>query len=368
MNSNSVIRLTQTVKKGGCAAKVAAGELRTILAGVRFPPKDSNVLIDGDHFDDAAIIKVSDELALVQTLDFFTPTVDTPYLFGKIAAANALSDVYAMGGVPKTALAILAFPTDVFEPRVIQEVLQGACDILAEAKVSLVGGHSIDDETLKFGLSVTGYVHPNAIWTNQGARVGDDLILTKAIGTGTLNASLKWGGSTEDDLKSAYDSMTKLNDLSLILNAQTKLAIHAATDVTGFGLSGHAFQMAKASLCKLQIEFDEVPILPRAREMLREDFLTKAHQTNHEYTRDALTWVSLKQGKMSTLESAGLPIDWKLLHDPQTSGGLLLSVDPSQSAQLLQALRKEFLVASRIGRVCAQDANEPNRLIEVIAR
>ena len=182
------MRLTKTVQKGGCAAKVAAVELRKILSQVQFPPTDKNVLVDGGLFDDAAIYKVSNDVALVQTLDFFTPIVDTPNVFGKIAAANALSDVYAMGGEPKTAMAILAFPMATLESHIASEVLQGACDVMKEANVSLVGGHSIDDDTLKFGLSVTGFVHPERIWSNAKAKVGDVLILTKALGTGTLTA------------------------------------------------------------------------------------------------------------------------------------------------------------------------------------
>src|SRR5262249_46419349 len=154
------------VQKGGCAAKVAASELRAILSQVRFPKNPPELLVDGSLFDDAAIYKISDELALVQTLDFFTPIVDTPKIFGKVAAANALSDVYAMGGIPKTAMAILAFPLISMESAVVVEVLQGAADLLSEAGVGLVGGHSIDDDTLKFGLSVTGHVHPDRIWSN----------------------------------------------------------------------------------------------------------------------------------------------------------------------------------------------------------
>jgi len=186
-----MIKLTQTVKKGGCAAKVPAIILRDILSGIKFPPKIPGVMVDGDQFDDAAIFKIDDSLSLVQTLDFFTPIVDDPKDFGAIAAANALSDVYAMGGRPKTCMAILAAPLAILEPKVIQDVLQGACDVIAEAKASLVGGHSIDDETLKFGLSVTGLVDTQKIWSNEGARAGDLLILTKPLGTGTICAGIK---------------------------------------------------------------------------------------------------------------------------------------------------------------------------------
>ena len=187
------IRLTQTVQKGGCAAKVSALELRKILAHVKFPNRPRELLIDGSTFDDAAVYKINSELALVQTLDFFTPIVDTPRIFGRIAAANALSDVYAMGGKPITALAILAFPLATLGQTIIVDVLQGATDTVGESKASLVGGHTIDDDTLKFGLSVTGFVHPDRIWSNAGAKPGDVLILTKPLGTGSLTAALKRG-------------------------------------------------------------------------------------------------------------------------------------------------------------------------------
>lgn len=191
MQNSDPIRLTQTVQKGGCAAKVAALELRKILAEVRFPDVPEELLIGSGTFDDAAIYKVSPDLALVQTLDFFTPIVDSPRLFGRIAAANALSDVYAMGGLPKTAMAIFAFPLATLQESVAVEVLQGACDVIAESGAALVGGHTIDDDTMKFGLSVTGFVHPDRVWSNAGAKPGDVLILTKPLGTGTLTAALK---------------------------------------------------------------------------------------------------------------------------------------------------------------------------------
>jgi len=333
------IRLTQTVQKGGCAAKVSATELRQILGQVKFPPVPSHVLVDGGLMDDAAIIKVNADLALVQTLDFFTPIVDSPYLFGQIAAANALSDVYAMGGIPQTAMAILAFPLMNFSQKTIAEVLQGASDKIAEARAAFVGGHSIDDDTLKFGLSVTGYVHPEKVWSNTKAKVGDHLILTKAIGTGTATAALKRGEATEADIKPQLDSMAQLNQILPLLSSEQLGAIHSATDVTGFGLSGHLVQMARASQVKMHLDFSKIPIFKNTLAFLEAGFLTKAHRTNQQYVQDEITMTNL------------LPVEEKVLFDPQTSGGLLLAVDAKASSSIVEALKKQFSFASIVGEV-----------------
>jgi selenide, water dikinase len=339
--SPPTVKLTTTVQKGGCAAKVSATALREILGQVRFPPKHPDVLVDGGLFDDAAIVRVTDDVAMVQTLDFFTPIVDTPRVFGAVAAANALSDVYAMGGVPKTALAILAFPLATMDNEVIVDVLQGACDVMAQAGVSLVGGHSIDDDTLKFGLSVTGLVHPARVWSNAGARAGDVLILTKAIGTGTLSAALKRGAKTEHDIAEALASMMQLNDVHTPLSKAPALAahIHAATDITGFGLLGHAMQMAKASRMCIQLHMDRIPVLDGARASIEQQFLTKAHRSNAEYVKAHCMRVGLSGA------------DEQLLVDPQTSGGLLLSVAHDHAQAMVDALRPVFGRAAIIGSV-----------------
>jgi selenide,water dikinase len=337
-----MIRLTQTVQKGGCAAKVAAAELRRILEKVRFPTRHPELLVDGQHFDDAAIYKVTPEIAMVQTIDFFTPIVDTPATFGKIAACNALSDVYAMGGRPVTALGVLAFPLATLDPDVITAVMQGACDQLELAGTNLVGGHSIDDDTLKFGLAVTGYVHPEKVWTNQGARKGDRLVLTKPLGTGTLTAALKREVVTEADIKPALDSMTRLNNVIDFLSDDQLHAIHAGTDITGFGLSGHGWQLSRASQAGIRFEFDRLPVLPRAQEFLEKEFLTKAHRTNREYTQSYLKADRL-EGWMS-----------HIIHDPQTSGGLLLSVDPSKADSIVDSLKTAFPEVALVGEVTGQ--------------
>lgn len=351
--NDSPIRLTQTVTKGGCAAKVAPMVLRELLSKVKFPARHSELLVGSDTFDDAAVYRINDELALVQTLDFFTPIVDTPRLFGQIAAANALSDVYAMGGIPKTAMAILAFPIATLPPEVIQQVMQGACDALSKANANLVGGHSIDDDTLKFGLSVTGYVNPSNIWTNAGAKPGDVLILTKPLGTGTLAAGLKRSVYKESDIEDALQSMMGLNDLPTLFSEHDLKSVHAATDITGFGLAGHAMQMAKASQAAFKFKFSALPLFTRTLESLDKEHLTKAHRTNREYTQDHL--------KISGLSK----IQELVLFDPQTSGGLLLSVERNSAEKLLEKIRAKFKSAAVIGEV-AGEVNEkssgPERL------
>ncbi len=338
MENPEIIRLTQTVQKGGCAAKVAAVELRKILAQVRFPPNPQELLIGSGTFDDAAIYKINNELALVQTLDFFTPIVDTPELFGRIAAANALSDVYAMGGLPKTAMAIFAFPVATLDSSIAVQVLQGASDTIAASGAALVGGHTIDDDTMKFGLSVTGYVHPDHVWSNAGAKPGDVLILTKPLGTGTLTAALKRGEVSESEIEDGIQSMCLLNNVAEILSSAAARDIHAATDITGFGLAGHGLNMARASEVSLHIETSRLPVFKKAMELLEKGFLTKAHRSNREYVQAE---AELNQG----------PLLQQLVFDPQTSGGLLLAVDPSSADQTLNEILKFFPSACRVGRI-----------------
>ena len=334
--------LTQTVQKGGCAAKVSALELRKILGRVTFPPVHQELLVDGRLFDDAGVYKVTDEIAMVQTLDFFTPILDTPKLFGAVAAANALSDVYAMGGRPKTAMGILAFPITSMADDVIVDVMQGASDKVAEAGANFVGGHSIDDDTLKFGLSVTGFVHPGRIWTNAGARPGDQLILTKPLGTGTMTAALKRRELGEDDLAEAIKNMSMINNAIDFLDETQNQFVHAATDITGFGLSGHCMQLARASQATLKIELEVLPKLSRAMDCLEKGFLTKAHRSNAQYTESSVVY-----------RKTDLLLQ-QLTHDPQTSGGLLLAVAPAYSQQVLNSIRKKFSDAVIIGQVEAR--------------
>lgn len=333
------IKLTQTVQKGGCAAKVAASELKNILNQVKFPKAHAELIVDGSTMDDAAIYKINNELSIVQTLDFFTPIVDSPYEFGQIAAANSLSDVYAMGGLPKTAMAILAFPLTQLSNEIIAAVLQGASDKIAEAGACLVGGHSIDDDTLKFGLSVTGYVHPEKMWTNANAKVGDDIILIKPLGTGAATAALKRQVVTESDIFDVIQSMSQLNHILDLLSDEEALAIHAGTDLTGFGLAGHAMQMAKASEVSMKFDFSKIPLFAKTLDFLSEGMITKAHRTNKEYTLDSLEISKLNETQVLAL------------FDPQTSGGLFLSVSKKQSQNILSKIKQRFLSAEIIGSV-----------------
>jgi selenide,water dikinase len=342
-SQSGAIKLTQTVQKGGCAAKVAAHELRKILSQVKFPPAPPELLVGAQTFDDAAVFDIKKELAagrtsLVQTLDFFTPIVDSPKWFGAIAAANSLSDIYAMGGEPLTAMGILAFPLATLDASIAVEVLQGASDVLAEAGIPLVGGHSIDDDTLKFGLSVTGIIEPSRVWSNAGVKESDLLILTKGLGTGALTAGLKRQELTEKDIEPALKSMTQLNIVKPLLG-ELSSAIHAATDITGFGLAGHSMQMARASGVTLEFDFASIPVLPGAWQALERGFLTKAHRTNREYTSSASDF-----GAISDAEA-------QILFDPQTSGGLLLAVDSSRGTEVVSRLQKKFPATCVIGQV-----------------
>lgn len=343
------IKLTQTVQKGGCAAKVAAVELRNILSQVQFPPTPQNLAVDSKSFDDAAILNLqnlnTNSKSLVQTLDFFTPIVDSPDWFGKIATANALSDVYAMGGWPISAMAILAFPLASLDTSIAVQVLQGACDVLTNAHTPLVGGHSIDDDTLKFGLSVTGLVEADQVWSNSGARTGDDLILTKALGTGTLTAALKRQVVSEADITEAMESMAQLNSILGLIGEKRKF-IHAATDITGFGLAGHSLHMAMGSQCSIEIQISRLPVFSKTFEMLEAGFLTKAHRTNLEYIK--------ADSDLNHIQ----PLQEKIIVDPQTSGGLLLSVDSRESDQIVQLLKKEFPMTCKIGQIIQQKSKK----------
>jgi selenide,water dikinase len=341
------VRLTKTVTRGGCAAKLPAGSLRELLSSLSVG-SHPDLLVGSETMDDACLWRgePGGEYDSVHTIDFFTPIVDRPSDFGAIAAANALSDIYAMGGEPLLALGVLAFPTASLSQQVLKELMSGACDVIRESGAVLGGGHSIDDDTLKFGLSVMGRVPKGQAWTNAGASVGDDLILTKALGTGTLSTALKLDETKPEWESSAIASMRQLNRvLDLIPDRR---AIHAATDITGFGLAGHGLQMARASQVTLQVEIDSLPLLPGARECIEVgEMLNRAHRSNLEYVSQ---------------DSSGLPEDWRrwIVVDPQTSGGLLLSVDPKHSLELVAKLRERFSSARVIGRVVSAQQTHLN--------
>lgn len=331
------IRLTETVQKGGCAAKLPAGQLRAILQKLNLQ-RPAALTVGTEHMDDACLWDLDGNQSLVQTLDFFTPIVDDAYDFGAIAAANAISDVYAMGGSPKIALSILAFPSQTQPIELLEPLLQGAVDKIHEAGACLAGGHTIDDDTLKFGLSVTGFVARGKGWTNAGARAGDVLILTKALGTGTITSALKRREHDEGHVAAAIASMKQLNRAPELLGGEN---IHAATDITGFGLAGHALQMARASGVAFSIRASALPALPGAWACLEKGILNRAHKTNSDYVSEEISTEGLSDSAR-----------W-LLMDPQTSGGLLLSVPRERGEAVVAKLKERFPATCLIGEVSA---------------
>jgi len=272
-----------------------------------------------DLADDAGVVRLPDGSLLIQTVDFFTPIVDDPYTFGRIAAANSLSDVYAMGGTPLSAMNILCWPQGSLPVSALGEMMRGAADTVVEAGAILVGGHSVKDGELKFGLSVSGLVSAEGLWTNAGARAGDVLVLTKPLGTGILTTALKRRACPEDAERAAVDAMATLNKAAF--EAAAEGTVHACTDITGNGLIGHAWEMAHASGVCLRIESDRLPLLPHVCDLAEAGHITGANGNNRTYVGD-LRW----DGVGETMR--------RVLADPQTSGGLLLSVPPADAARL----------------------------------
>lgn len=335
-------RLTANVKAGGCAAKLSPKILDRALRTV---PRlqNANVLVGYDKSDDAGVYNLTDSagghpLAIVQTVDFFTPIVDDPYTFGGIAAANALSDVYAMGGKPITALSLVVFPPkgNIDD---LEAILKGGADKVHEARCVILGGHSIAEDEIKFGYAVTGLIDPAHVWTNAGAQPGDVLLFTKRIGTGVISSALKKGEAKDEDVAAACEQM-------LMLNAQAAAAlsdgtVHACTDVTGFGLLGHAREMALASDVTLEIHAGAIRLLPGALEYSKAGTHSGGLANNRDFVESC---VSIPNAIAPELEA--------LLYDPQTSGGLLASL-PEEDAQRIAALRPEAHV---IGRVVTRGA------------
>jgi selenide,water dikinase len=331
-------RLTEYADCAGCASKVGAAALAELTSGLPLQD-DPRVLVDFRTADDAGVYRWTERSALVQTLDFFTPIVDDPYAFGQIAAANAMSDVYAMGGVPRTALAITALPKDGPPADVIREIFRGGADLLKAAGVSLLGGHTVTDPEIKFGYSITGEVDPDRILTNATARTGDVLILTKPLGTGIIVRARRFGQGTDEYLDAAVRSMCMLNDKAA--SAARALApgdVSACTDVTGFGLAGHASEMAAASGVTLEIVAANLPTLPGAL-ALAQDFLPCGGRANLKF------YTGFQPGPAISPE-------WQLVcQDPQTSGGLLLAMRPEVAEQFQRQLAGGGVTAAAIGRV-----------------
>jgi selenide,water dikinase len=317
---------------------------------------DPNVLVGFDTNDDAGVYLIGPETALVQTVDFFTPIVDDPYTFGQVAAANSLSDVYAMGGRPVSALSIVGFP-EKGDPEILEEILRGGLEKMTEAECSVIGGHSIRNDDIQFGYAVTGLVHPNRVWRNVGARAGDVLLLTKALGTGVLGTALKKDRAPAAHVQAMIASMTKLNRAASWalqeLEQQQKPAqpIHAVTDVTGFGLLGHAREMALGDPARgidstsFEIEQAAVPLLSGALEAARAGFLPGGLENNREFIGDCVGFASVVAQESRDL-----------LFDPQTSGGLLISISPESADAALSALIRLGVSARRIGRVVAKQS------------
>ena len=349
------IRLTATAKAAGCAAKLSPSVLENVLK--RLPPTvDPNLVVGFETSDDAAVYKLTDDLAIVQTVDFFTPIVDDPALFGQVTAANALSDVYAMGGRPISALTIVAFPAS-RPPELLEQILRGGLEKMAEAKCTVVGGHSIRDDELKFGYAVTGVIHPQKVWRNVGARPGDTLILTKPLGTGVISTALKQERAEPEWVAASTASMTRLNrdaaDALHEIEDATKgeKPVHAVTDVTGFGLLGHAREVAIGSHVSLRIDPTRIAYLPGAIEAARAKFFSGGLANNREFLEGCAQFVD------------SVPEEFRgLLLDPQTSGGLLTSIAPDFVNAALDAFERRNVPARVIGEVVAKRSP----LIEII--
>ena len=338
------VRLTTTAKAAGCAAKLSPSVLDAVLK--RLPPQsDPNLLVGFETSDDAAVYRISGELAIVQTVDFFTPIVDDPALFGQVAAANSLSDIYAMGGSPISALTIVAFPAAA-APEILEEILRGGLAKMVEAKCTVVGGHSIRDDELKFGYAVTGLIDPQKIWKNIGARAGDVLLLTKPIGTGVISTALKQGLAEDTWVAAATASMVRLNrDAAEALreveaSAQNKHPVHAVTDVTGFALLGHLREMALGSGVSAKIDHQRVAYLPGAVESARGKFFSGGMKNNREFLEGCVVFAECVSEEFRAL-----------LYDPQTSGGLLAAVAPEFAEAALAALALRAIPARAIGEI-----------------
>ena len=309
-----------------------------MLSGLEKQPFDPNLLVGFDKADDAGVYRLRDDLALVQTLDFFTPIVDDAFIYGQIAALNSINDVWAMGGRPITAMAITCFPKKGLDFSILGEIMRGGLSVLTENQVALVGGHSVDNEQIMFGYSVTGVIDPNKVATNAGARPGDVIILTKPIGTGVISTGIKFGKAASDVVDESISTM--LTPGKYAAEAIARFDVKAATDVTGFALLGHTWEMACASNVAIEIEAARVPLISGALDLAAAGLLTSGDKTNREY-------VGAEVGVASTVDSDLM----KLFYDPQTAGGLLLAISEEKADELLRELRTNYPRAEIIGRV-----------------
>lgn len=346
-----VAALTQHVHKAGCASKIGQADLLRILGNLP-PIVDANVLLGTAAGDDAGIYRLNDDTALVQTVDVFTPCVDDPYLFGQIAAANSVSDVYAMGGRPITALSIVGFPIEELDGAIMETILRGGIDKLNEAGCALIGGHSINDPEIKCGFAVTGLIPTRNVIARDAARPGDALVLTKPLGTGMIAFAAQLGRADSDALDEAGASMATLNKDAADL--MIEFEAHACTDVTGFGLAGHLMQMVRGSGVSVEIDLAHVPLLPGAKMCLEDDLLPGAIERNQEY---AMAWIHVEDAAAEPM----MPV----LYDPQTSGGLLVSLPEEAARRYVEKLRERGHTSTGvIGRVLPKENDrEEGRIV-----
>ena len=329
------VKLTKLAKCAGCGAKVGAGVLSQLLEGIKVH-QDPNLLVGFDKSDDASVYKVSDDLALVQTVDFFPPIADDPYLFGQIAATNALSDVYAMGGEPKLCLNIMAVPESM--PReAVHQMLRGGYDKVYEAGALITGGHSILDDEPKYGLAVTGFVHPDRVLTNSGAKPGDVLLFTKPLGIGILSTAQKAEMLSPEGEALAYRLMTTLNKSAR--DVMVKYRVHACTDVTGFGLLGHVCEMAQGSDVDVELHVGDIDLIPEAASLAQMGILPAGMYRNRTFAEP-----EVEPGETELWQQ-------DMLYDPQTAGGLLMAVDAADAEALYRELKGCVPSAQKIGRV-----------------
>lgn len=309
-----------------------------MLSGLPTQPKDKNVLVGFDTADDAGVYRLRDDLAIVQTVDFFTPIVDDPYDYGRISALNSINDVWAMAGTPLTALAITCFPKKGVDPAILGEIMRGGLETLNKYGVTLIGGHSVDSEQIMFGYAVTGVIDPRKIATNSGAQAGDVIILTKPIGTGVISTGIKFGKASAEIVAGSVNTM--LTPGRYAAEAMREFNVKGATDVTGFALIGHVWEMARASKVTILIEPRSVPLLDGALELAAQGLLTSGDKTNREYVGED---VQIDEAVDKNLV--------KLLFDPQTAGGMLIAIAEDTSKALLERLKENYQRAEVVGRV-----------------
>lgn len=324
-------------------AKLAPSDLAQVLSKLPKQNFSRDVIVGFETSDDAGVFRLSDETALVQTVDFFTPIADDPELYGKIAAVNSLNDVYAMGGIPLSALSIVCYPQK-GDWEVLEKILRGGQQLMNSENVVILGGHSIDDQEIKFGYAVTGIVHPGKVVKNSGAKAGDVLVLTKPIGTGVISTGIKFEKASEKTIDAAMKAMT--TSAKHASNEMQQVGANGCTDITGFGLLGHAYELAKASNVTLRIESNRVPLLPDVLDLIEQKMLTRGDKNNRVYVGET---VSISESVSKEMQSA--------LFDPQTAGGLLISLEEEKAERLI----KNVEGAKIIGRV----ENYQNFLIEV---